>query len=76
MVLDGYPTLSSFVDTPKGVWTMDRIVSTIILVTVSVALAVALSTYYTGLVIVFMRYEEISFDLAYAALRDGGKDNP
>jgi len=50
---------------------MDRIISTMILVSVSVALAVALSTYYTGLVNVFMRYEEVSFDLAYAALRDG-----
>lgn len=50
---------------------MDRIVSTVILVFVSVALAVALSTYYTGLVNLFMRYEEISFDSTYASVRGG-----
>jgi len=50
---------------------MDKIVSTIILVSVSIMLAVALSTYYAGIVKLFMGYEEISFDSAYAALRNG-----
>ena len=50
---------------------MDRIISTIILVTVTIALALAISTYYAGLVNVFLKYEEISFDYAYASVRDG-----
>ena len=31
----------------------------------------AVSTYYTGLVNLFLRYEEISFDSAYAAMKNG-----
>jgi len=50
---------------------MDKIVSTVILVSVTIALAIALSTYYSSFVALFMRYEEISFDYAYADVRNG-----
>jgi len=50
---------------------MDRIVSTIILLSVTIALAMILSTYYTGFVNLFMNYEGISFDYAYALVKDG-----
>ena len=50
---------------------MDSIVSTAILLTVTITLAIALSTYYDGLVHIFLRYEEISFDSAYAAMKNG-----
>jgi len=50
---------------------MDNIVSTVILVSFTVALAVTLSTYYAGFVNIFMRYEEIAFDYAYATVRNG-----
>jgi len=50
---------------------MDRIVSTVILLSVTIALAVFLSTYYTDFVNLFMKYEEISFDYAYATVRNG-----
>jgi hypothetical protein len=50
---------------------MDRIVSTVILLAVTITLAMAVSTYYAGLVNLFLRYEEISFDYAYAAVRNG-----
>jgi len=50
---------------------MDKIVSTVILVSFTIALAVTLSTYYAGFVNIFMRYEEIAFDYAYATIRNG-----
>jgi hypothetical protein len=50
---------------------MDKIVSTVIIVAVTIALAVALSTYYSSIIALFTQYEEISFDSAYATVRDG-----
>jgi len=43
----------------------------VILTCVAVALAVAMMTYYPGFVRLFMRYEEIGFDYAYASIKDG-----
>lgn len=50
---------------------MDKAVSSVILISVTVALAIALSSYYTGFVKLFMRYEEIGFDYAYATVKNG-----
>jgi len=61
MVLDGYHTPSSFVNPPRVMRAMDKVVSTIILVSVSIALAVVFSTYYAGFVKLFITYKEISF---------------
>jgi len=50
---------------------MDKLVSTLVLASVAVALAVAMMAYYPGFVRLFMRYEEIGFDYAYASIKDG-----
>jgi len=50
---------------------MNKIVSTVIIVSVTIALAIALSTYYASIVALFTQYEEISFDSAYATVRNG-----
>jgi hypothetical protein len=50
---------------------MDKLVSTLVLASVAVALAMALMTYYPSFVRLFMRYEELRFDHAYATIKDG-----
>jgi len=50
---------------------MDRPISTLVLTSVAVTLAVALMAYYPGFVKLFMRHEEIGFDYAYASIKDG-----
>jgi len=50
---------------------MDKLVSTLVLASVAVALAVALMVYYPGFVRLFMRHEEIGFDYAYASIKEG-----
>jgi len=50
---------------------MDRAISTLVLASAAVALAVALMVYYPSFVRLFMKYEEIGFDYAYASVRDG-----
>jgi len=50
---------------------MDKLISTLILACVSVALAIALMTYYPGFVGRLMNYEQLSFDSAYASVKDG-----
>ena len=42
-----------------------------ILVSVAVTLTVALSVYYPSFVKLFMKYEELMFDYAYATTKDG-----
>ena len=49
---------------------MDKLVSTLILASTAVALAVALMAYYQSFVHL-SRHEEIGFDYAYASVRDG-----
>jgi len=49
---------------------MDKLISTLVLTSVAVALAVALMAYYPGFVLLFLRYEEIGFDYAYASIKD------
>ncbi len=50
---------------------MDKLVSTLVLASVAVALAIALMTYYPNFVRLFMRREELRFDHAYATIKDG-----
>jgi hypothetical protein len=50
---------------------MDKLVSTLVLASVAVALAIALMVYYPSFVRLFMRYEELRFDHAYATVKDG-----
>jgi len=50
---------------------VDKLVSTLILASTAVALAVALMAYYQSFVHLFLRHEEIGFDYAYASVRDG-----
>ena len=50
---------------------MDKLVSTLVLASVAVALAMALMVYYPSFVRLFMRYEELRFDHAYATIKDG-----
>ena len=50
---------------------MDKLISTLVLTSVAVALAVALMTYYPSIVRLFMRHEEIGFDYAYASIKGG-----
>ena len=47
---------------------MDKVLSTVILAAVSVTLAIAVASYYKGLVGYFMRYEQLTFDSAYVTL--------
>jgi hypothetical protein len=50
---------------------MDKLVSTLVLASVAVALAIALMVYYPSFVRLFIRYEELRFDHAYATVKDG-----
>jgi len=50
---------------------MDKVISTLILACVSVTLAIALMAYYPSFVKLFMNYEQLSFDYAYASVKDG-----
>ena len=50
---------------------MDKLISTLILTSVAVALAVALMAYYPSFVKLFMNYEQLSFDYAYASAQGG-----
>jgi hypothetical protein len=50
---------------------MDKLVSTLVLASVAVALAIALMAYYPSFVRLFMRHEELRFDYAYATVKDG-----
>jgi len=50
---------------------MDKLVSTVILTCVAVALAIAMMTYYPGIVRSLLNYERLGFDYAYASVRDG-----
>jgi len=50
---------------------MDKLVSTLVLASVAVALAIALMAYYSSFVRLFMRHEELRFDYAYATIKDG-----
>jgi hypothetical protein len=50
---------------------MDKLISTLILTSVAVALAVGLMAYYPSFVKLFMNYEQLSFDYAYASVKDG-----
>jgi len=50
---------------------MDKLVSTLVLTSVVVTLAIVLMTYYLGFVPLFMGYEELSFDYAYNTVKDG-----
>jgi hypothetical protein len=50
---------------------MDKLVSTLVLASIAVALAIALMVYYPSFVRLFMRYEELRFDYAYATIKDG-----
>jgi len=49
---------------------VDKLVSTLVMASVAVALAVALMAYYPSFVRLFMRREEIGFDYAYASIKD------
>ena len=50
---------------------MDKLVSTLVLTSVAITLAVALMAYYPSFVKIFMAYEELSFDYAYTTVKDG-----
>ncbi|MBO3803808.1 MAG: hypothetical protein JTT11_08090 [Candidatus Brockarchaeota archaeon] len=50
---------------------MGKAVSTLILASVAVALALALAAYYPSLVNLFTRQEGLRFDHAYATVKDG-----
>ena len=50
---------------------MDKLISTLLLTSAAVALAIVLMTYYPGLMLRFMNYEQLSFDYAYASVKDG-----
>ena len=49
---------------------MDKVVSTLIFASAAVALAVVLTVYYSSFFRLFMRYEELMFDYAYATIKD------
>jgi hypothetical protein len=49
---------------------MDKLVSTLVLASVAVALAIALMVYYPSFVRLFMKYEKLRFDYAYATIKD------
>jgi len=48
---------------------MDKVISTLILASVAVALIIDLMTYYPSFVRLFMNYEQLSFDYAYASVK-------
>ena len=50
---------------------MDKLISTAILTCVAVAMAIAIMTYYPGIVRSFLNYERLDFDYAYASVKDG-----
>ena len=50
---------------------MDKLISTVILTCVAIALAVATMTYYPGIVSSLLNYERLGFDYAYASVKDG-----
>lgn len=49
---------------------MDKLIATLVLTSVVIALAVAMMAYYPSFVRLFMKYEEIGFDYAYASIKD------
>jgi len=50
---------------------MDKMISTLVLASVIVALAIALMAYYPSFMRLFMNNEQLSFDYAYASVKDG-----
>jgi len=50
---------------------MDKLISTAILTCVAVALAIAMMTYYPGIVRSLLNYERLGFDYAYASIKNG-----
>lgn len=50
---------------------MDKLISTVILTCAAVALAIAVMTFYPGIVRSLLNYERLGFDYAYASVRDG-----
>jgi len=49
---------------------MDKLISTVILTCVAVTLAIAMMTYYPGIVRNLLNYERLGFDYAYASIND------
>jgi len=50
---------------------MEKLISTVILICVAVALVIVVMTYYPGIVRSLLNYERLGFDYAYASVRDG-----
>jgi len=49
---------------------MDKLISTLVLASVIVALAITLMAYYPRFMRLFMNYEQLSFDYTYTSVKD------